>query len=470
MRVFALILALLVVSSLGFAQTVTVTAGGGGTYTTIASAEAHFTPDPDGGTPNVIQITDSSVYDEQLIIDVPVTIQGLQTGVNRPIIAARLSAGVGGSESNDGVTILCAVSNEATSLENLIIIPSLASTPTDDLLRSFTIGTTANYTVNLTDVVLTANNGSDAPVTYDGLAAASMVGATDTGDDGMYLSGGVTYNLTNVVSSHHQNGSGSDGMVCSGAAIYNVGDGCVFSFNNRLGIQANGDFTLNAPTDRVMVIGNLGFAGVWFAGNTANRSWDGINIINTAHATNPAQGWGLEIQNLSGFDFSLTNAIIAGSQAQGIVVGSATTTGTVTLTDVTIAGNLTAIQVDAAAAAGTLNISDSILAGNASPETENQVRNLSTGAYAVNIDHCGLPTAGPQALFLPGTEGPGAITVTNSIANNPAFIETSDFTSASYFDVDHPAYGTAATGGTPLGGGADWIGSLPVELGVLTSD
>jgi hypothetical protein len=302
-------------------------------------------------------------------------------------------------------------------------------------------------------------------VTYDGLAPVSLVGATPAGDDGLFPSGVATVNMTNVVSSHNQNGAGNDGLVCSGAGVttYNILDGCVFSYNGRLGIQANGLFTINAPTDRVMVVGNLGFAGLWFAGTWGDRNINGVNVLDTVN------GWGIEIQNGEGFDCNLSNAIIAGSAAQGLLVGSATTTGTITVTDTTIANNLTAIQIDAAAPSGTMNISDSIIAGNASPEAGNRVRNLSTGTYTINIDQCALPTAGPQALFLPPTEGPGACIVTNTIPNNPAFIETSDFQSASFYDVDHPAYGTAGTGGTALGGGADYIGSLPAELGVFST-
>lgn len=463
---FLLILAFTLCVSLAFAQTKTVSKTGPADFTTVQAAIDFFDPDPDPGTPNVINIIDSSVYDEMITIDVPVTIEG--TAVSRPVLAVRQNSG---GDGNDGllISIPTGTYNDVT-LRKLIIIPSRTSTPTDDGVRS----AGQNLNITLEDVLITANNGADAPVTIDGLSPASLVGATQFGDDGAFLGAGTSpsgdgtdVTLKNVVISHIQGAVlnvNNDGLICSGSGDeYRILDGCVFSYCNRLGIQGAGDFQLNAPTTRVIVLGNKGFAGIWFAGARGTlRLINGCNVLDTTGVNNPTTpgfGWGIEHQNGGSANFELRNAIIKGCTGQGFLIGGVAGTGTTTIEDITIAGNSQyAIDVDAGYAQS-ITITDSIIAGDGSLDVDNVVRHNGTGT--MNISYSALVTAGPFSLLTPPTTGSGTVITANVINDDPQFVETSNFQSASFFDVSSTAYATAGSGGNPLGGGADYVGGIP---------
>jgi hypothetical protein len=426
------------------AQTRTVAQSGTPDHATVAAALAFFNPDPDALTPNVIQITDSAVYDEIFEITVPVTIEG--TGASRPVLTARTNPA---GDANDGVRI--DVAGEVT-LRNLIIIPSTTTPPADDLVRS---GPSA-VTLTLEDLLVTVNNGSNAPVSTDGLTAVSLVGAVTNGDDGLFLAGtGTVATLTDVVVTHIQNASaGDDGLVCSSAATsYTINDGCVFSYNGRLGIQAAGgtSFVINAPTTRVKVLANQGFAGIWFAAaQTGTRSVNGCDVV--GHAT--AAAFGIENQNRGTIPFTLSNSIIANNAGKGLVVNTVGT-GDTTLTNVTIANNgAEAIDYITASTGGVVTATDSIFAGNGSAAATQILQNNSTFSFTLN--NCALVTAGPQALTAPGTGGTGTFTLNSVINADPMFAEIANANSASFFDVQNSAYATAGTGSTPLKGAADF--------------
>jgi len=441
------------------AQIVTVAKIGSPTYSTVQAAIDSFDPDPDAGVPNVIQITDSSVYDEMITVDVPVTIEG--TGASRPVLAVKINSG---GDANDGllITIPTGTFNGVT-LRNLIIIPSTTTPPTDDAVRS----AGQNLNILLDNVLITPNNGSDAPVTIDGLTEVSLVGCTVFGDDGAFLGGGAApagdgtlVTMVNTVISHNNNAAGNDGLVASGGITgtggFIIQDGCVFSFNGRLGIQSGSSLQINAPTKRVIVLGNKGFAGIWFAGVGSAvspvRTLDGVDVLN--NGTSTISGWGIEQQNGGSVPFSLTNSIIAGNTSRGLLIGEVGTDGLITVENVTIANNGTSAIETNAAHTGLLSFTDCVIAGNGTADPLNSI--LHNGTGAMSISYSAIVTAGPFALTGTGTSGTGTINQSNVINNDPLFIQTVNFQVPEFYDVTAVAYAGAGSGGSDLGGGADY--------------
>jgi len=478
MKKIMLIAMLVSLVSFGLAQTVTVSKSGTPDYNTVQAAIDYFATDPAPTVPNVINITDSSVYDEMITINVPVTIEG--TDANRPVLAIQTNTG---GDANDGLLILIPTGTaNVVVLKNLIIIPSKTNTPQDDGIRSH--GQNVNLT--LENVLVTANNGSDAPITTTGLEAVDLTGAIMFGDDGIFIGGtttpagdGFSATLKDVVVSHIQGAAGgvvaNDGLVLSGAGnVFRILDGCVFSYCNRLGIQATGDFQINAPNKRVVVLGNKGFAGIWFAAaptNAANpRLIDGCNVINNLgenHTTAPVGAWGIEIQNGGTVNTIVKNSIIAGNSDRGIVIGELTGTGTVSIENVTIANNGAAAINDVAGYTADINITDTIIAGNGSAKASNVI--VHNGSGVMNIAYSGIVTAGPQSLLIPATTGTGPFITSNIVESDPQFVDAADYRNDSFFDVFNDDYYGANSLGAPLSGGADYVGPIPTPTPVPLS-
>ncbi len=470
------------------AQTVTVAKTVAADYTTIQAAIDSFDPDPDINVANRVEILDATVYEEIFTIDVPVEIEG--TDASRPILAVQENPATIGDgifiQMDNGETF-----NDVT-LRNLIIIPSLTNPPGDDGIYS--VG--QNLNIFLENVVITANDGTNQPVTEDGLAPVDLYaipGAVTFGDDGGFLGSGTgiagdgtVVRFRHTVVSHNQaiaGGTGStngDGLVCSttNEGKYIMENGTVFSYNGRLGIQANSEFIISASDDdRVQVIGNGintgAFAGIWYAGFGASqteRIIEGCNVLNNTDPESTAQGWGIEQQNGGDLPLTLRNVIIAGNQAQGLLVGSVGTAGDITLENVTIANNGgAALQTDAASI-GNINITDTIIAG---PSVGDATGIQHSGAGTITLNTSAIVNTGPYAA-VPATEnlGTGSIVENSVIGARPRFIETADFTSADYYDVDSPDYGGQGSAGSDLSGGADYIGSYvpPPVTGVQTDE
>lgn len=452
------VLAAAMVSTAG-AQTRTVAATGAD-HTTIADALAWFaTGSNDTADPNVINITDAGIYDEAISITRPMTLQG--TGSSRPVIAARpgptqVSGDTGGA---DGLVITLATAGNVV-LKDLIIIPSRNAAIADDLLRS---GGAVETNITLDNVLLAPNNGSDAPVSVDGLTAVSLTGATVNGDDGAFLTATATSTiiLRNTVITHFQNPStGDDGLVLSAAALVHIQEGCTFSYNGRLGIQANGAaFRIDpAAGRRVAVIGNQGFAGIWFAGGGATeRTIRNAVILNNG-------GDGIEIQNHNNPVFTLSDSIIAGNTGDGIQISSTAgtvspaTTPAINIDKVTIAGNTAApINLIAAPGSGTAAvasaaITNSIIIGGGAPASS--IIHNNTGAVSVSF----------SAVRNSTTNGTGAanVTLASVISDDPGFTATTgDPFAAAFYQVNTAAYGGAGTSNSPLAGGSNYAGPIP---------
>lgn len=453
-RVFCLMTMTAALATAGYAQTVTVAKSGTPNFATIQAAIDSFDPDPDAGTPNVIQITDNAVYKEVITIDVPVTIEGTNPN-DRPIVVVGVNAATPGA--NDGILITMATGtfNDVT-LRNLICIPDPAAPVTDDLIVS--VG--QNLNILFDNIVVTANNGSDAPVTLDGMVEADLTGATQIGDDGIFVGGTTTPAGDGTVVTFRQtviSQVGGDGIVLSGSGTrYIIEDGSVFNYNGRLGIQGNKDTQIDGSANRVWVVGNKGFAGIWYVGavGATERVIDGVNVINNA-------GFGIEQQNGGDIPFILRNAIIAGNQGTGALqISGVGTNGAHTIENVTIArngGNPIAVN---AASAAVITITDSVILGDPTAPGTRSIDHNGTGNLDVSFSALVTDAGSVSRLASPPISGTGPSSTSDIVSVDPIFLEVNDFLSADYFDVDNPAYGGAGTAASDLSGGADYIGSF----------
>lgn len=450
------------------AQTVTV-AKTGGTFDTVQAAIDSFATDADPA-PNVIQITDGEVYDEIITVNRPMTVEG--TGAERPRLALQSNA-AGGSTDGLVVVLPTGTTTGTVALKNLVLIPSLSSTPGARGLRT----ASANMFLHLQNVLITANNGSNQPVSVDGLMLEDLTGATHFGDDGMFIGSaggieeaGLEALFRDLVVTHNKGPATPDGIITSNAGSglfrrYQFEDGCVFSFNQRVGMQLNGDVIVNAPNRRLLVTGHSN-TGFWFVtpGNSV-RTINGLNSINNA-------GRGFWIQNGigAGINFTMTNSIIAnnGTNNAGIYNFDFTSSGGATppavFEDITIANQ--------AAGAGAIifsggvecdvTVRNSILAGNGTPDGHNTLFYGGTGT--LTLEGTALVTDGPYSLSSDSlTIGGGPVAGTPTTNADPQFAETADVNSESFYDVTSAAYATANATGGPLSGGADYAPTTAVK-------
>jgi hypothetical protein len=459
------------VSLATFAQTVTVNSEGGAMYTSVQSALDAVSGDPT--TPDVVNITGGGPYNEIITIASPVTLKG---DSYRPILAVR-SNSASLTTPPDGLVINA--SGEVT-LENLVIIPSLTDPPGDNNSDGICIAsqTPPGLTLTMTDILICPNNGSNEPVSTDGLTEVDLTGATPFGDDGMNLTSApgvwVVANFTRVISTNNRNPGNPDN---DGFYIYpthdmaaqnsiNFLEGCVASFNGGIGIgwQGDGGATINingTHENPVLIIGN----------KTANSAHGGCTLFNGTATVNyciiadndqagfatltagAALGTGLN---------SIQNTIIANNGGPGILSADndLSRPALVSVHNVTLFGNGTHQILNTSTRQG-FSLTNTIVAGAGTTGITND------GA-ACSVAYSALVTGGAHALTAT-TGGTGTTTVAGSVINvDPEFVSlnlmSAGALNSDFLDVNAVAYQSAGVGGAPLAGGADYVG--PPPLGV----
>lgn len=444
-----------------YAQTVTV-AKTGGTFSTVQAALDSFVGDSNPA-PNVVQITDNGVYEEMVTVKSPVSLVG--TGSSRPTLALignPVGTGTDSALQNHGLVVnVPTLTTSTVELKNLILIPSKTTPPTFQAVR--TVG--VNLFFHVDNVLITANNGSDAPVTVDGLTAVDLSAATQFGDDGMFLGsaagGGVTGDgfealITNTVITHNRTGVAAEGIVVSNTAVpprkLKLGDGCVISFNGRHGIQASQDIIIDAPTKPVLLLGNV--RGIWMPGDSPNTRYiNGLRSINNT-------SYGILMDNAGGVTAKCTlkNSIIAGNGENGVHIATSIAGGADILA-CTLQGKSTKAPLSiTAAATGPVLVRNTILAGDAGQNSFNY-----SGTGGLTLDSAATITNGSFALSQATSSGNGTVTGTAVTNSDPEFVETVDFNNPSYFNVASSAYGNISTTGGGLGGGAKYVGTSGVN-------
>jgi len=472
-----------------FSQTVTVNSAGVADYATINAA--YTAVKANVATPDVINIIGGGPYLENLLINTSVTIKG---DGYRPVIAATPTAG-GPHATLNGNAI--GIYTDAGSggpitvrLENFVLLPDKTTAPTRGIRcnNNATGLTTDHMTIELVDVLITSNNGSDAPVSTDGLSKASLVGAKIFVDDHIYFTGIVDATLSGVISTNNYGtAASSDGLIFYPDEVghtITIGPGCVFSYMNRIGIQVAADgaiVRMNGTKDNPIIIkGN--WAGKTYAVANAglaifhdcegNASYnyemnyvfildDEANGITTWYA-DPAQG-------LPGVTFN--HCIIANNSRNGVIIGDDLIQNWI-FNNCTIANNgtaaedqgYTAISIGEETVLGTtgnVTFNDTIIAGKGSADTTNG--NNTIGITAVNavvsLNYCAKVLAGPYLLGGTGyTLGASVPTPTenNVITDDPTFVNINNLASDLYFDVTNIAYEGKGSGGTDLSGAMDF--------------
>jgi len=409
------------------------------------------------------------------------------------------------------------------TLKDIIFIPSLSNTPADDALYFRSTTNAQDTIVNVENVTVTSNNGSNAPIITtgleDGAAVEALLDAPGTvgfGDDGIYVvsrleGGSITMNATKlIISAFNETFTmdpartgelASDGIMVfmSGAitdiinAFLNLNEGCVISQVPRFGIQNpyGGYLKINGTHANPVILYNCHSDGIWNFSSLAAPTQATICEVNNCIIVN-CDGTGIKEQEDAGRGFvkSVTNTIIANCMMPGIELYAngvlpPGVTDTVTIDNVTIhnCGYNPGTDVlydfrGAAIASPTYSttyksnrnvaITDTIITGLGLTG----IYNSSTGTYTVDFSSLVTENMTGYAYMLGSqTAGTSLITLGGDVIDkNPRYVTyaDADFASTNYMDVDNSGFGGKGTAGSDLAGGADYIGSWspPVPLSV----
>ncbi len=524
------------------AQTVTVDAGLGSpdnttTFNSLQTAITSFqasgdaTAGTDGGgvgknhgnvAEDVINITTTTPIDEAIFVDAQagagtglhvldedLTIQGSSI---QAIVCLKQTGF--GSLAEDCGLFWC--QDVDLTINNVTFIPSTTNTPADDALYFRSTTNAQDTVVNLNHVILTANNGSNAPITTtgleDGVAAEALLdaaGCVGYGDDGIYVvsrteGGSITLNATYLIVSAFNKSFTMDpdrtGETASDAfqvymngatqdflnAFLNFNEGCVISQISRMAVYNpyGGYVKLNGTHENPVIMYNIHSDGIWCSSDSAAPTQPTVCEVNNSIIVNCDAGAFKEQEtNGRGFIKSVTNTIIANTMNPAIELYSngalpAGITDTVTIDNVTLhncgysgvtppaydfrgfaIGGATYTSGSPYNSNRNMAITDTIITGNGLTGIYN------SGSGTFTIDYSALVTedlSGYSYALGTTTAGSGTITVGGTVINeNPIYVtyDDADFASADYMDVDNPFFAGKGTAGSDLAGGADFIGS-----------
>jgi hypothetical protein len=160
-----------------------------------------------------------------------------------------------------------------------------------------------------------------------------------------------------------------------------------------------------------------------------------------------------------------TDTIFSNLGSIGFVLGHDDTWATTTMTRCTLDNLGIDLLLDVGTADhGSVIIRDSIISDSGgNDDTVVGTYGTGTGTWTVDIDNSAVVTEGNEAIA--GVGGTGFELLGGSIVSgSPIYIQTADGLATDFYDVQSGAYATAGTGGTPLGGGADYVGGVPSSV------
>lgn len=441
-------------NSSSFALDVTVNSEGGADVTTITEALDQIRANPDA-TMNTITITGGGPYEEPIVIDVPLTLVGADP-VDRPIIVVMINNGGVEGRENDGIINSAAVD---MVFENLIFIPSSFDWPTDDGFDLRPLSEEDDFDITLRNCLITTNDGNNAPITLTGetFEEDALFNGFSFQDDGFQVlstfagipSGTVDVLIEDVVVTHIAfdaalDATGQDSFILGGENTTVTVRNTRVSYGDRWGMQLLSSVTVNieGTEEEPVIIQGMGSAGLLCFGGTHN--WDYLHLIE-----NPL---GARIDADFGVENNISNALIYGNTELGLGYFFNPDEGierNYTITDSTFYNNLEhiAFRLSDDMSGVNLAISDTVVAG---PEQDAFIVSALSEDPAVtqifaNVD---ISDTGISTFFGDRLE---TITETNVITDDPEFAST-DPADPGFLVVTSPAYATAGSGGTPLGG------------------
>jgi hypothetical protein len=465
----------------------------GANYQTIKAALTYVSGQP---APRTVRVTGGGPYVEAggLAINFSVTVKG--DGF-RPVVATEQTAGQPHTSLNgNGVSIFTTAASGGpitVRLENLVIIPSTTNTPSGTASKGIrtnnnATGLTADVmNVELVDVLVTSNNGSNQPVTTDGLSQASMTGATPFGDDGVFISGLANLSTTGTIVSNIYGvaANTNDGIVFNPDVAgykFNAGPGTVVSYMNRIGIQVarNGSIVdmAGTATNPVLLKGN------WITNTVKNPA---LALFNTDSGV-PANGTSLkyvvfQANNATGVAAAPSAAGVAALTADHVAFDSnqeaalyisQTRNNPWTFTNTTFVNNALRttgsafpqiMSIGGASSTGTLTFTNSVIAGNGSDGNTTTGANLieiTVATAPVSFVNCSIPTVGPykvgNGIFRLANSAP-VPTQTNVINSDPKIQNVGGtVTAPGYLAVQGGQNDNAGTGGSDLSGYGPYTG------------
>jgi len=456
-----------IVSLNGFTQPVTVNSNGGADFTSISSALDAVASNAD--EPNILTITGGGPYNEIIIIGTPVTIRG-ESADNRPIILINQNNSVSGRES-DGIVNSAAVD---ITFENLIfLLPSLEATPSDDGFDIRPFSDDDNFSVTVRNVLITANNGSNEPLSVDGKELQDFSGATTFGDDGFQIlstfagipSGTINALFENVIVTHNDGDGnpteasigGQDSFILGGERLTVTMRNVTASFGDRWGFQLLSNVTANlegTPTEPI-VCRHMGSAGILaFSGN---HRWSYVDLIDSP--------LGVRFDADTLISFEGDHLLIANGTSLGMGFFFAPPNPlTVSISDSTFFNNAEHLafrplnETNALRKKNlTVNISDSIFAGfgiDSFIATE-AVELVDDTPATVNLSHSAVVLEEPNDIFK--DFGNETVNEVNIIEADPKFL-SDDPARPDYLVVSADAYRNAASDGGFLSGAKPFAG------------
>jgi hypothetical protein len=448
----------------------TVTCGSGGDFATLAAAINSFKTggsNASNGAPNVINCLNAT-YDEMLPeINVQLTING--KAPRSTVILQQATEGDG----DDGLAINLPETTQL-DLNNLILLPSAASPPGDDLID---IQGLAGSILNFTNCIISSNY-SGGPASPDGITPPVGTPTARCNDNGLNIYKTATIDMTiNISGTIIVDAAGPDTvltpdnilMSSANPKILNIINGSVVSYATRLNIQAGaGTLNITGTHDKPIYIIkalNKGTNGTLDEGSGLGLWSTNVGSANLTYciiADNVSDGVELQETNKT---VTMNHVIIANNGRYGINIENIGGTGylsSVTAQNVTVSGNTGVSVVSATTTKDQVVLTDNLL--NPSSFTGCIIgkgdNGFNVGATSIaNASYCALVLSGPNALTAKKT-GTGTLNESNVITDDPQFVETTNFLSPSYFDVYNPLFGTAKNG-NPLVGGADYAGATP---------